>query len=74
MIWDAILNILNWGKDRLPIPKRLEGIKNEIDKLERERNAILISKADIKKAKRVAWIDARLLKLNGMLKNSTGSS
>lgn len=64
-----IISIADWLKNKLPIPNRVEGIKNEIDKLETERSKILVYKADIKKADRLAWIDNRLLLLRKRLQN-----
>lgn len=69
-----IFSILNWVKDKLPIPNRLEGIKNEISKLEKERGGLLNAKPDVKRAKRLDWIDNRLDTLRRMLANSTNSS
>ena len=74
MALGAILNILDWIKDKLPIPNRLEGIKNEIDKLEKEKSHLLLEKADGKKSKRVAWINDRLVVLNSRLRNASNSS
>jgi len=74
MALGTILNILDWLKNKLPIPNRLEGIKNEIDKLEKERTSLLSGGADVKKAKRIIVINDRLDKLAGMLKNATGNS
>ena len=74
MGWEKIFDLLNWAKDKLPIPNRLEGIKNEINKLETERKELLNAEATVKSSKRITWIDARLVKLRGMLANSTGSS
>jgi hypothetical protein len=73
MGWEKIFDILNWAKDKLPIQNRIERWKNEIDKLERERAEILIHKADVKSAKRLAVIDDKLKYYNGLCKNSTDS-
>jgi hypothetical protein len=74
MGFGAVLNILDWLKDKLPIPNRLEGIKNEIDKLETEKSRLLLEKADVKKSKRVDWINNRLMLLNKRMQNATNSS
>ena len=70
---NEILSIFNWAKDKLPIPNRLEAVKNEIDKLEVERNAILLYKADVKKANRLEYIDSRLYLLRKRLQNALDS-
>ena len=64
MGFEKILDILSWLKDKLPIPNRIEGMKNEIDKLERERSEILLHKAEEKSANRIAYIQSRLVYLN----------
>jgi len=64
-----ILSILDWLKNKLPIPNRVEGIKNTIDKLERERNEILLHKAEIKSANRLTIIDKQLLDLRKRMQN-----
>lgn len=73
MGWEKIIDILNWGKDKLPIQNRIERWKNEIDKLERERANILSHPADVKSAKRLADIDDKLKYFNGLCKNATDS-
>jgi hypothetical protein len=74
MGYGAIFDILNWVKDKLPIPNRLEAIKNEIQKLEAERQGLLRGNADAKKSKRVISINVRLDLLNVRLRNATNSS
>lgn len=69
MGWEKIVDILSWLKDKLPIPNRIEGIRNKIDKLERERSEILIHKADKKLANRLAIIDRQLLDLRKRMQN-----
>ena len=70
----GVVSILDWLKDKLPIPGRLEGIKNEIDKLKKERKELLDGTATLKASKRISAIDSRLSKLDGMLKNASNSS
>lgn len=66
MGWGGLLDrITSW----LPIPKRVESIKNTIDKLERERNDILLHKAEVSKANRLMVIDSQLLDLRKRLQN-----
>jgi hypothetical protein len=54
----------------LPIQKRKERWKNEIDNLTRERSKLLKGDCDEKKAVRVDVIDKRINYLNQLLKNS----
>ena len=68
----AVFSILDWLKNKLPIPNRVEGIKNQIDKLERERSEILIHKAEVKSANRLIAIDKQLLDLRKRLQNIAG--
>lgn len=56
--------------NKLPIQKRTERWKNEIDNLTREKNQILQGKADEKKAKRISDIDARITYINQLCKNA----
>ncbi len=66
MGWGSLLDrVTSW----LPIPKRVEGIKNEIDKLEKERSEILVKKAEVKLARRLEFIDGRLFYLRKRLQN-----
>ena len=65
----GVISILDWLKDKLPIPNRVEGIKNTIDKLERERNDILLHKAEVRFANRLIVIDGQLLNLRKRLCN-----
>lgn len=53
----------------LPIQKRIERWKNEIDNLTKERNNLLQGVADEKKASRLIIIDNRIAYLNQLLKN-----
>ena len=69
MALGSILSILDWLKNKLPIPNRVEGIKNKIDKLEKERNDILLHKAEVRLANRLIAIDEQLLILRKRLQN-----
>jgi len=71
MGWEKIIDIISWAKDKLPIQDRKERWKNELDKCEKERASLLISKADITRAKRLNYLDDRIKYYNGLLKNST---
>lgn len=71
---EKIFDILNWAKDKLPIPNRLEAIKNQIIQLEKERQDLLNGQATAKSAKRIIWIDSRLDLLNKRVQNATGSA
>ena len=57
----------------LPIQKRKERWKNEIDNLTKERNNLLKGVCDEKKANRVLAIDEHIAYLNQLLKNSSDS-
>ena len=66
--WGTFLDrVSSW----LPIQKRVERWKNQIEALEQERSALIIGKCDDKKANRVVAIDRELIKLRGLLKNHT---
>lgn len=58
----------------LPIQKRKERWKNEIDNLSKERNELLKGKCDEKKANRIVAIDQRIAYLNQLFKNSSDAS
>ena len=66
MGWGGFLDKLF---EKLPIQGRVERWKNEVDRLVKERAEILIHKADVKFAKRLDYIDRRIVYLNGLLKN-----
>lgn len=74
MALGSILNILDWLKNKLPIPNTVEAIKNNIDKLERERNEILLHKAEVKFANRLMAIDEQLFILRKRLSNIANES
>jgi len=54
----------------LPIQKRKERWKNEIDNLTKEKAKLIEGDCDEKKANRVVAIDERIAYLNQLLKNS----
>lgn len=66
MGWGGFLDKL---LSKLPIANRVEGIKNSINKLERERNEILLHKAEVKSANRLVAIDKQLFILRDRLSN-----
>ena len=68
---NEILGIFNWVKDKLPIQDRKERWRNEYDMLKKERADILVYKADMRKARRLEYIDSRLLVLEQLFKNQT---
>lgn len=70
----TFLNGLGYLFGKIPLQDRKERWKNELENLEREKNEILISKADVKKAKRVTDIDKRIAYLNQLLKNSSNAN
>jgi len=55
----------------LPIQKRKERWKNELDNLTKEKNRLILGVCDEKKASRVVIIDQRIAAINQLLKNST---
>ena len=67
MGWEGIGTL--FGKIAEQFQGRIERTKNEIDKLEKEKTNLLISKADVTRAKRLAYIEQRLPILYGLLKN-----
>jgi hypothetical protein len=58
----------------LPIQKRKERWKNQIDALEKERKELVNGECTSKKADRVIVIDSKLIKLNKLLKNASDAS
>ncbi len=68
---NEILQIFNWVKDKLPIQDRKERWKNELDNLKKEKAEILIHKADIKKASRLAYVERRIDDLEQLFRNQT---
>lgn len=66
MGWGSLLDrVTSW----LPIQKPTERLKNELAKLKEERSMLLINKADVQKAKRMAFIERRIDELNRLLAN-----
>jgi hypothetical protein len=57
--------------DKIPLQGRVERWKNEIDSLTREKEEILKGSADEKKAKRLDYINNRLIELNQLCKNKS---
>jgi hypothetical protein len=70
----GVVSILDWIKDKLPIPNRLEAIKNEIAKLEKEQEDLKHAEATLKNARRDVWITDRLKLLNKRMQNACGAS
>lgn len=50
--------------------QRVRRIKDEIDKLQKERIKLLAGECDAKKSSRVLYIDERLANLSSLLKNT----
>jgi hypothetical protein len=67
------ISIIDRQKNKLPIADRLENIKNDIAKLEAEKDELLQGKPDIKRANRLTAIDKQLAILRVRLANATGS-
>ena len=55
--------------NKLPIQNRVERWKNQIDIYEREKKSLLEGVCDAKKSKRLDFINAELVRLNGLCKN-----
>lgn len=70
MGWDGIGTAIGVVAGWLSPAKRIERLKNELDKLEREKSLLLIQKADIKNTKRMSVINSRIADINRLLKNS----
>jgi len=66
MGWGGFLDKL---LEKLPIQGRVERWKNELEKLTKEKSLLLLQKADIQKAKRMSYIESRIVELNQLLKN-----
>lgn len=71
MGWEKIVDIISWLKDKLPVQDRKERWRNELDNLKKERSEILINKADIKKANRLAYIEQRITTIEQWMRNQT---
>lgn len=69
--WGAFLGGI--GKLLNMIPGRKERWKNELEKLTQEKNNLLLTKPDSKKATRVVWIINRVSELERLIKNSSDS-
>ena len=66
MSWGNLLDrVTGW----LPIQKPTERLKNELAKLQEEKSLLLITKADVKNAKRMGVIDRRIAELQRLLAN-----
>ena len=65
----SILSILDWLKDKLPIQGREERWKNELENLRKEEQQLLKGKWDVKKGKRMDFINKRILDLEQLLRN-----
>lgn len=67
----SIFSILDWVKDKLPIQDRKERWRNELDKLQKEKETLLKGKPDAKKANRLSVIELRIAELLQLFKNQT---
>ncbi|MFA6067514.1 MAG: hypothetical protein WC810_02935 [Janthinobacterium sp.] len=74
MGWAKIFDILDWVKNKIPIQDRLEKIKNDIDKLERQEYELLKQDTTPERMARLGAIRHQLSILNKRLRNSTQSS
>lgn len=71
MGWGGLLDKL---MGVLPIQKRKERWKNELENLEKEKKRLLSGVCDEKKSDRLVIINSRVSELNQLLKNSTDAS
>jgi hypothetical protein len=69
-IFGGIVSILDWLKDKLPIQDRIERWKNELDNLTKERTQLLKGEWDVKKGKRLDYINKRIDVINQWLRNN----
>ena len=53
------------------IPGRIESLKNELDRLETERSRLYVTKCDVIKARRMAWISHRIGVIQSILRNNS---
>lgn len=64
MGWDAIPNVLDKILGHFTPKERIKRLKNEIAKLEKERNEILSHSAEVRFANRLEYIQHRIAYLN----------
>lgn len=74
MSWTKIFDIVDWLTRKLPISDRLESVRNNIDKLEREENEILKEAATPSRVARLANIRSKLSILYKRMQNASGKS
>lgn len=67
----GLINILSWLTEKLPIQGRKERWRNELFKLEAEREELLKVNWDIKKANRHNVICKRIDELNRLCRNES---
>jgi hypothetical protein len=70
MITGGIVGIIDKVLSWFTPEQRVRKIKDEIDKLQKERSHLLAGVCDAKTSNRVVCIDQRLAYLTGLLKNS----
>lgn len=73
-MFSIIVSVLDKILSILPIQKRVERWKNELDELKKERALLLEGKCDARKAERIINIDQRIDLLNQWLRNSANDS
>lgn len=67
--WGTFFGALGEIITKLPIQGRRERLKNELEKLEKERDTLLQEKCDDKKSKRYIIVINRLAELHSIIKN-----
>ncbi len=74
MGWEMIPNVLDKILGHFTPKERIRKLKDELNKLERERGSILVFKEDEKKSKRLTIVCNRIATIKRMLQNdATGN-
>ncbi len=74
MGWEMIPNVLDKILGHFTPKERIRKLKDELNKLERERSSILVFKEDEKKSKRLTIVCNRIATIKRMLQNdATGN-
>jgi len=67
MGWGGFLDKLI---NKLPIQDRKERWKNELENIRKERESLIKETWDVKKGKRLSWINGRIIELEQLLRNA----
>lgn len=71
MGWEGIGTAIGVVASWFSPKQRVRRLKDELDKLQKEKSALLITKANINRAKRLVVINDRIAELQRLLKNTT---